>query len=169
MNFVANIIRNLFRPPRTEAFPFGEARTPTSYRGRVAVEEAKCVGCSTCAQVCVNDAIRLVEEENGVRLTVWHGRCCFCSLCEYYCPTDAIYLTNDWDLTHPNADKYLMQENIVAKYQTCVGCGAKLMVPKGNAVTAFMIGKDRMDQLDNPHCDTCRRSQKAAEIIRAER
>ncbi|MEW8250940.1 MAG: 4Fe-4S binding protein [Candidatus Thiodiazotropha sp.] len=169
MNFLTRITRNLFQPPRTEAYPFGEAETPKAYRGRVAIDEETCVGCSTCAQVCVNDAIRLVEEPEGICLTIWHSKCCFCALCEYYCPTEAMFLTNDWDLNHPNSDKYLMQDSIIAKYRICVDCGAKLMVPVGNAATAFMVGKDRLDQIGRPRCEACRRSTKAAEIIGAAR
>lgn len=165
LGFLARIAGNLFSPPRTEAYPLGDATTPEAYRGRVAVDESTCVGCSTCAQVCVCDAIRLDEEEDGIRLTVWHAHCSFCGLCEFYCPTDAIYLTNDWDLAHPNTDKYTMQETILARYQRCVDCGAKLMVPNEGPTVAHAIGSERLNQQDHPRCESCRRKQQARQIM----
>jgi formate hydrogenlyase subunit 6/NADH:ubiquinone oxidoreductase subunit I len=164
LTFMAKLASNLFRSPRTEAFPFGAAKTPETYRGRVAVDESKCVGCSTCAQVCVCDAIHLEEEDKGVRLTVWHAHCSFCGLCEFYCPTDAIYLTNDWDLGHTNAEKFAMHEEILALYQTCSDCGVKLMVPNANAATSSEIGKERLAHIDEPRCDACRRKKQARQI-----
>jgi formate hydrogenlyase subunit 6/NADH:ubiquinone oxidoreductase subunit I len=163
---MAHIAGNLFRKPRTEAYPLGPASdTPKSYRGRVRVDADKCVGCSTCAQVCVGDAIHLQEEEKGIRLIVWHARCTFCGLCEYYCPTGAIKLSNDWNLAHANADKYSMVEDVLAKYQVCMDCNAKLMVPHGNVFTAAAIGNDRNNQILSPRCEPCRRKQKAKQIM----
>lgn len=162
LGFVAELAANLFRAPRTEAYPLGPApEAPKSLRGRVRVEADKCVGCSTCAQVCVGDAIHLQEQEEGVRLIVWHGRCTFCGLCAYYCPTGALELSNDWNLAHANADKYAMVEDVIAKYQVCVDCGTRLMVPHGNVFAASAIGTDRHNQMNTPRCDACRRKQQA--------
>ena len=165
MNFIAGMVGNLFRPPRTEPLSDNAPPTPIAYRGRVAVDESKCVGCSTCAQVCACQAIRLNEEDEGIRLTVWHSHCSFCGLCEFYCPTDAIYLTNDWDLSHASGDTYAMQESVLARYQICEDCGAKLMVPQTGIVQAANIGRIRGDGQDNPKCDSCRRKERAAQII----
>ncbi len=169
MGFMAQIAGNLFRKPRTEAFPLGPTDTPKSYRGRIEVDAEKCVGCSTCAQVCIGEAIHLKEEEAGIRLIVWHTSCTFCGLCEYYCPTKAIRQTNDWNLSHANKDKYTMTEDIVAKYQLCVDCNARLMVPHGNVFTAEAIGKDRNNQMQSPRCESCRRKYQAKQMIGAKR
>lgn len=140
LKFAADLTRNLLRPPRTEPLEDGVANTPPAYRGRVEVDEAKCVGCSTCAQVCPCNAIRLDEKEDGIRLILWHSHCSFCGLCEFYCPTDAIKQTNDWRLEHDYAEKYVMQEVITARYQHCSSCGEKLMAPRGGVVEASRIG-----------------------------
>ena len=96
---------------------------------------------------------------------LWHSRCCFCGLCAYYCPTQAIRQTNDWQLHHANADKYAQVEDILAKYQTCIDCGARLMVPKVDVVTASAIGAERYNQAHSPRCDACRRTFQARQIV----
>ena len=168
MRILRTILNNLAGRPRTEAFPFGAAETPDAYRGRVEVEAGACVGCSTCAQVCVSDAIDLIEEEDGVRLTVWHCKCTFCGLCAYYCPTDAITVTNDWNLAHENARKFAMSESILATYQVCVDCGGKLMVPREAVMAAAVIGHERHTQREEPRCESCRRVRKARQIAKVQ-
>jgi formate hydrogenlyase subunit 6/NADH:ubiquinone oxidoreductase subunit I len=169
MKFVSKLIGNLFRRPLTEPFPLGPAEEPINYRGRVAVDAEKCVGCSTCAQVCVGQAIRLEEREEGIRLMVWHASCTFCGLCEYYCPTDAIYQTKDWSLHHANADKYAMSEDVLVPYQHCADCGTRLMVPRDNVFAASTVGRDRVDAAHGPRCDACRRKAQARLLMMVQR
>ncbi|SDQ12169.1 4Fe-4S dicluster domain-containing protein [Pseudovibrio sp. Tun.PSC04-5.I4] len=164
MGFLKKIISNLLKPPRTEAFPFAPPQTPASYRGKVVVTAEKCVGCSTCARVCVSSAIDLVEEKDGIALTIWHSKCTFCGLCAYYCPTDAMTVTNEWDLSHRNEQKFAIADTIVAKYQVCVDCGEALMVPHGGVISSSIIGHERLNQKDAPRCNKCRRVQKARQI-----
>lgn len=168
MGFLTRIVANLFSRPQTEAFPLGAATTPKSYRGRIEVDAEACVGCSTCAQVCVGNAIDLTEEADGIRLMVWHARCVFCGLCAFYCPTKAITQTNDWNLGHRNADKYTIVEDILAPYRTCGGCGSKLMVPRVGVFAAEAVGRERNDAAE-PLCDACRRKVQARQIIGGKR
>ena len=164
MGFVTRLIGNLFRPPRTEAFPFAAAEEPKNYRGRIEVDAEKCVGCSTCAQVCIGEAIHLEEEEAGIRLIVWHTRCTYCGLCEFYCPTHAIHQTKDWRMHHRSVDKYGLTEDILAPYRHCCDCGAKLMVPTSDVFAAAAIGLDR-NAVDGIRCEACRRSLQAKQIV----
>ena len=164
MSFLTKIVSNLFKPTRTLAYPFAPAETPESYRGKVEVDAARCVGCSTCAQVCVSNAIRLTEEENGVEVAIWHAKCTFCGLCTYYCPTDAMTMSNDWELSHRNEHKYAMADAVLAEYRVCVDCGEHLMVPQEDVMASSIIGHLRSSQNDEPRCEKCRRSQKARQI-----
>ena len=164
MSFFAKIISNLFKPTRTIAYPFAPAETPDSYRGKVVIDPKRCVGCSTCAQVCVSGAIKLTELDVGVEVMVWHAKCTFCGLCAYYCPTDAMTMSNDWQLSHPNVKKYATANTVVAKYRVCVDCEQRLMVPQEDVVSASIIGHVRSTQNAEPRCEQCRRIQKARQI-----
>lgn len=166
MGFLTTIVSNLFKPTKTEAFPFAPATTPESYRGKVVVDPVSCVGCSTCAKVCVSDAIRLQDQPEGVELIIWHSKCTFCGLCAFYCPTDAMTVTNEWELHHPNDQKYAMAEKIVAEHLVCVDCGETLMVPQEDVISSALIGTARSSQRQEPRCSNCRREQKARQIKR---
>ena len=166
--FVLKSLGNLFKPPVTIDYPLRPAEAaPAAYRGKVLVEADACVGCSTCAQVCVSNAIRLDDENEGIRLTVWHSKCTFCGLCGFYCPTGAITISNEWELHHRNDRKYAQSTTILAKYKICVDCGSKLMVPKENVMAAEIIGRQRQDQASHPRCEACRRKMKAKQILEA--
>jgi len=164
MSFLAKIISNLFKPTRTIAYPFAPAETPASYRGKLVIDPQRCVGCSTCAKVCVSGAIKLTEQDEGVEVIVWHAKCVVCGLCAYYCPTEAMTMSNDWQLSHPNEKKYAIADAIVAKYRVCVDCEERLMVPQEDLVSASIIGHVRSTQNDEPRCEQCRRIRKARQI-----
>ena len=163
MRFLTRLLPNLFRPPRTEDYPFGEARTPSTYRGRIVVDPKACVGCSTCAHVCVSNAIRLDDEAEGVRLTVWHPRCVFCGLCAYYCPTDAIEVSTEWELSHTNAEKYAVADSVVARFRLCIDCGEKVMVPTPGVLATKLVGQTASEMA---RCDACKRSHQANLLLK---
>lgn len=164
MTFLTKILSNLFKPTRTVAYPFAPAETPDSYRGKVVIDPKRCVGCSTCAKVCVSDAIKLTELEEGVEVMVWHAKCTFCGLCAYYCPTEAMTMSNEWQLSHANEKKYAIADAIVAGYRICVDCKERLMVPQEDVISTSIIGHARSTQNDEPRCEQCRRIQKARQI-----
>lgn len=51
------------------------------------VNESKCDGCGTCAEVCPLEAISL---QDG-KATIDGEKCTGCSICETECPNDAIF------------------------------------------------------------------------------
>jgi Ni,Fe-hydrogenase III small subunit/ferredoxin len=77
---------------RTLPFPPQEEVLPTGFRGRPALDPAKCrEGCKACADVCPTDAIVA-----GKKPTVDLGRCLFCNECVAACPTGAIRFTPEY-------------------------------------------------------------------------
>ena len=124
MNFLTIFARNLKQGPQTEAFPLGPAFTPERLRGRIEFKAESCEGCRICERVCPANAIRFAKTPDGMTFDCWHNTCVFCGNCEFYCPTDAIHQTNDWDLSHVNADKFDMVEHGLIPNQKCVECGA---------------------------------------------
>ena len=103
---VPEMLRTLTQRPATEPYPAVRIDVPTGFRGRIEVNDERCIGCSKCALVCPTECIEMVADEREVTVgakTVKRKRkpivhvlsCIRCGLCEEACPTDpkAIYLT----------------------------------------------------------------------------
>jgi len=107
-NVITEMLGNLRKKPATVLYPAEKLPVPEAFRGRIAIRDEKCIGCSKCAIVCPTECIDMVpsEREVGVKgKTIVRRKkpevhlfaCIRCGLCEEYCPTDpkAIYLTTD--------------------------------------------------------------------------
>ena len=94
----------LGREPVT--LPFGPRPAAPIYRGFHINEWEKCIGCGTCAAICDNNAINMVDIKDlptdlllGVkprRPAIDYGRCCWCALCVDICPTGSISLSREY-------------------------------------------------------------------------
>jgi len=81
----------------TRPFPFDSADIPERYRGRVAIREDNCVGCSLCVLDCPASALELEKEsKTNFRLLHYRDRCTYCGQCEVSCRFDAIYMQNKY-------------------------------------------------------------------------
>jgi hydrogenase-4 component H len=91
----------LFSKPFTTRFP-AEPYTPiASFRGRVRFDEAGCIGCGACAQVCPAKCIDVIDEvDHGTprRTLIQHlDACIWCGQCVRYCVTEAgIRMTSEY-------------------------------------------------------------------------
>lgn len=103
---VADLLRNLADAPATLRYPTQPIPVPEGFRGRIAIRDPVCIGCSKCAIVCPTECIDMVPGEREVEVkgrTIVRRKkpevhlyaCIRCGLCEEYCPTEpkAIYLT----------------------------------------------------------------------------
>lgn len=80
---------------RTAGYPTEAPTLPPLFRGRPALDIAKCrAGCSVCIEICPTEAIDITGP--GPRLDL--GRCMFCGDCARACPTGAISFSTDWRL-----------------------------------------------------------------------
>lgn len=93
---------------RTSGFPAGPAGLPERFRGRPAVDGAKCrEGCNACAEACPARAIVL----NPLRIDL--GACLFCPLCQEACPEGAIKFTPDHRLAARTRNDLIVSGNEV--------------------------------------------------------
>ncbi|MEA1912118.1 MAG: FAD-dependent oxidoreductase [Spirochaetota bacterium] len=96
--------------PVTIRTPYENRPTAQGYRGFHVNDQDKCIGCGTCAEICDNDAIRMIEvpginPETGssnLRPAIDYGRCCWCALCVDICTTNSLSMTQEY--THVSDD-----------------------------------------------------------------
>ena len=112
------IMRHILKKPATCAYPFEPAKIMPNFRGRIAFDAPKCIGCQMCVKVCPAKAIEIplsaeqppapvqVEGQPPVAAKrkfdcIMHlGRCVYCAQCVETCPKKALIMTQDFELAH---------------------------------------------------------------------
>jgi Ni,Fe-hydrogenase III small subunit/NAD-dependent dihydropyrimidine dehydrogenase PreA subunit len=91
---VIGILRTRLRLGRqTIPYPDGPVRLPERFRGRPALDPARCPpACTACAAACPTGAV----QTSSLRIDT--GACLFCASCEEACPAGAIRFTRDYRL-----------------------------------------------------------------------
>lgn len=101
-------VKFLFDKPKTIRYPFELKEPAQRYRGFHTNDWDKCSGCGNCADICPNQAIKMVKitelirkpGKNNERPRLDYGRCCFCGLCIDICPPASLKLTRDYFHIH---------------------------------------------------------------------
>lgn len=100
-NPLLKMTREMFRKPFTTEFPERKESLADNYRGIEKLDMKTCISCSSCALVCPNSTITMVdtETERGTKKMpeINIARCMFCGLCEEVCPTKCLTLTKNVD------------------------------------------------------------------------
>jgi hydrogenase-4 component H len=133
----------IFRGPYTTKFPAEPHVPPDGFRGKPEFDEAGCIGCKACAEVCPAIAIKVVDDVNAEpptrRLTLHYDKCIFCGQCELYCTTkEGIKLTKQYDLA--GFDRSAFRESIEHELVICQSCGAIVGTRKHLAWVAEKLG-----------------------------
>ena len=89
------------KAPLNPPMPVGER-----FRGRLAYDREKCVGCRLCLRVCPANAIGFLEESK--KIVIHNDRCCFCAQCTEICPPKCLAMSD----THLMSS-YNRRENVV--------------------------------------------------------
>jgi formate hydrogenlyase subunit 6/NADH:ubiquinone oxidoreductase subunit I len=108
MSVISEMFHNLLSKPVTILYPKEKVPVPGAFRGRITIDDDKCIGCSKCSLVCPAHVITMVENDREVEFKdkklkrkkkprVKLFKCIRCGLCERHCPTTpaAIYLKNE--------------------------------------------------------------------------
>ena len=95
--------------PQTVAFPDGPPRFPTRFRGRPAVDPARCPeGCAACADACPTEAI---ADAGRPSMAIDLGRCLFCGDCATACPPGAVTFTQDHRLAARTREELVVSKD----------------------------------------------------------
>ncbi|MDD1739997.1 MAG: 4Fe-4S binding protein [Methanothrix sp.] len=82
----------------TRLYPEFMMNLPAAERGIHELDATICIGCGTCARVCPNSCIEMVNFKFGSPLKnkkmqfpqIDYGRCMFCGLCVDECPVECL-------------------------------------------------------------------------------
>lgn len=67
---------------------------PPRFRGKIAYDREKCIGCQLCIRVCPAKVIEFKPEVKKIRMHV--ARCTFCAQCVDVCPVAALSLSPEF-------------------------------------------------------------------------
>lgn len=117
---------SLFTVSYTSSFPGMPHEPFENYRGKPVVDDAHCVGCETCANVCPPHAITFRDDKKkGIRIIERnYGLCIFCGQCEEHCITGKGVKLSDriYDLATFNREE--LREYQEKELLICQSCGA---------------------------------------------
>lgn len=117
---------SLVTPAYTSKFPAEEHVPYKDFRGKPVVDDANCVGCETCANVCPPLAITFTDDkERKIRtITRDYGKCIFCGQCQEHCITGKGVKLSDkiYDLAVFDRNKNVEYQH--KELLVCESCGA---------------------------------------------
>lgn len=104
-----------FGQPHTLNYPVEKRQDVTGYRGFHVNTLSTCVGCGNCQDICMNEAIDMVEaagemnpkNASGLVPRIDYGRCCWCGLCVDVCGPDSLRLEGDCIYVSPDSESFL--------------------------------------------------------------
>jgi len=109
-------LKHIAEKPDTLDVPRTYRPAAERYRGFHLNDLEKCIGCGTCAEICDNDAIRMVPvkgKEAGIGKTPYrpvidYGRCCWCGLCVDICTTNSLSMSREYTHISPDTNTFFI-------------------------------------------------------------
>jgi hydrogenase-4 component H len=136
-------VKAVFSKRFTTRYPFEPHTPPEGFRGKPEYDEAECIGCRACAEVCPALAIRVIDDLEArppVRVLEQRSdKCIFCGQCELHCTTKrGIRLTPKYDLS--TLDRADLVERVEHELVLCEVCGAAVGTKKHLRWVAEQLG-----------------------------
>ena len=100
------VLESIFLKAATTKYPRVKKEMPDKFRGRIAFDPAKCIGCGMCMRDCPAGAINIKKVgENKFEAEIDLGRCIYCAQCVDSCPKKALESTREYELASLDRDK----------------------------------------------------------------
>jgi hydrogenase-4 component H len=117
---------SLVTPAYTSKFPAVEHVPYKDFRGKPVVDDANCVGCETCANVCPPLAITFTDDKEKRLRTIRrdYGKCIFCGQCQEHCITGKGVKLSDTIYDMAAFDRKTIVEYQEKELLVCESCGA---------------------------------------------
>ena len=84
LNFVSMTIPSIFKKKETLTYPVVKKEPYPGQKGKIVIDESKCIHCGKCSKTCPCDAI--VVSRPAKKWSIDHFRCITCSSCIEVCP-----------------------------------------------------------------------------------
>lgn len=123
---VKEALVSFFSAPYTSKFPAKKCTPAPEFRGLPRYDDAFCVGCGACEQVCPPKAITLTDDvaQAARTLTVNYASCIHCGQCEEKCITGkGIRLSNEYSISVMDLKAPEMFETVIKELVICESCG----------------------------------------------
>jgi len=99
-------LKSLFQKPATTKYPFVKADPPAGFRGKLAFDASKCIGCRLCVRDCPSKAIEIVDMgDKKFKAVVRLDKCIYCAQCVDSCNKNALSVTREFELAAFDREK----------------------------------------------------------------
>jgi len=97
---IAEMFRNVMKPPATTEYPFVKVEMPKDFRGQIVFISENCIGCNICVRDCPADAIGITKQGEEKIFGAYFDldKCIYCAQCVLSCPKDALAASPNYEL-----------------------------------------------------------------------
>jgi formate hydrogenlyase subunit 6/NADH:ubiquinone oxidoreductase subunit I len=108
---IHEVLKELLRRPATLLYPAEKSPMPPRFRGKLAFNAAKCVGCKLCMKDCPSAAITINKLDDKLfEAILAMDKCVFCGQCVDSCSQKALEMTDEYELA--SMDKATLRARI---------------------------------------------------------
>jgi formate hydrogenlyase subunit 6/NADH:ubiquinone oxidoreductase subunit I len=114
LHLLPELVRTILMGRITVRYPFASWNPPANFRGKLIVDEERCVGCGRCARDCPAQGLELIRQDRQQFQLIHHrDRCAYCGECEDSCRSGAIRFADEFP--QPSPARASLTETLVAR------------------------------------------------------